>query len=523
MIKQIKLNNIRYFSIVVFFLVLPIISCAEISNSSNSPMATSATTVKITVDPSKVLHKTNPLILGNNIQWVDRADGLLDPSSGEFKQDVIDKLKYIKITALRFPGGTLSDVYHWKETIGPVSQRKKGLHVERKAGEDSFFGVDEFLKLSKIFGSEPLITVNTFTGTADEAAEWVNYANKTQAARVKYWEIGNEPYLDPPDKSPKNPNYPEIFAKKFIEFATRMKLVDPSIQVGLPLRSDLLGRYPGGAYQNWNKRVLSICGQYADFVALHDAYFPTIFKQEEFQEPGSFQTLLAAPEEVDRDIREVKQMLSSMFPSKTIKIAITEHNNFFAVPGMDVSKSTASLAGGLYTASLLTHFFKDDSILMANFWSLTGNWLFGALNQKDRPRPQFYALKIFSDFVGENVIDLAIQNNLSFNSPAAGYMPQETGVPIIEVLATTSGKSVFIIVINKSLNQNIPLSVALSNFQICSGVPIDGVVMSGASIKSDNEQGDTVGIMPIKFQTAADLTRLVIPRHSVIAFRVDGA
>lgn len=492
---------------------------AEDITQTNIRTVTSA--VQVHVDPFRVLHRTNPLILGNNVQWVDCADDIFDPSSGTFVQESIDRLKQLKITALRFPGGMLADAYHWKDAIGPVHQRKAGYHPGRKSFEASLFGTDEFITLLRIFNSKPIITVNAFSGTPEEAIEWMNYF-KDKGVRVRYWEIGNEPYLEPADKSPINPNYPEIFASQFVEFTKRMKAVDPNIQVGLPLRSNFFGRYPGSVYQSWNQKVLGIAGQHADFVVLHNTYYPGIFEPREEQNLNGFLSLLAADQEVERDIADTKQTLSKMFPKKRFSIAITEHNNFFAMPNLSSSKAIASLAGGLYTASLLMSFFKDESIMMANFWSLTGNWLFGALNQQGRPRPQFYTLKIFSDYVGDEVVDVSVVNSPVFDSPAVGYMPEQVDVPVVKALATKTGKTVFVIILNKLLDRNVPVSVRLKNFEL-KQVLSTAVMMSGPDIQSDNERHEKVGIVPVRLNAPEDLAHFVIPRHSIVALRVEGA
>ncbi len=39
-----------------------------------------------------------------------------------------------------------------------------------------------------------MVTANYGTGTAEEAAGWVRYANVTKGYGIKYWEIGNENY-----------------------------------------------------------------------------------------------------------------------------------------------------------------------------------------------------------------------------------------------------------------------------------------------------------------------------------------
>ena len=72
--------------------------------------------------------------------------------------------------ALRFPGGSLSDVYHWQTNMS------EGQTFE---WANSF---DDFIQIAGQTHAASYITVNYGTGTPEEAAAWVKYANKVCAA-----------------------------------------------------------------------------------------------------------------------------------------------------------------------------------------------------------------------------------------------------------------------------------------------------------------------------------------------------
>ena len=46
------------------------------------------------------------------------------PNIDGMRIDIIEALKKIKIPVLRWPGGCFADEYHWKDGIGPKSERK---------------------------------------------------------------------------------------------------------------------------------------------------------------------------------------------------------------------------------------------------------------------------------------------------------------------------------------------------------------------------------------------------------------
>jgi len=45
------------------------------------------------------------------------------PNTYGIRNDVLTALKNIKIPNLRWPGGCFADTYHWRDGIGPQSQR----------------------------------------------------------------------------------------------------------------------------------------------------------------------------------------------------------------------------------------------------------------------------------------------------------------------------------------------------------------------------------------------------------------
>ena len=73
----------------------------------------------------------DPRIFGNFIEHIETCilGGVFDkdhPLSDEngIRQDVLEKVKALAPTVLRFPGGTVMGIYHWEDYVGPVDQRK---------------------------------------------------------------------------------------------------------------------------------------------------------------------------------------------------------------------------------------------------------------------------------------------------------------------------------------------------------------------------------------------------------------
>jgi hypothetical protein len=178
---------------------------------------------------------------------------------------VSDLLKSAGVQMMRYPGGSYADIYHWKDNTAPGGYVAPGTDF------------DTFMASVRRVGAQPMIIANYGTGTAQEAADWVRYANVTKGYGAKYWTIGNENYGnghygsaweadDHADKSP------AAYADEVVAYARAMKAVDPTIRIGAVLTTP--GNWPDGIVgagdtDTWNRTVLTRAGAAIDFVDVH--------------------------------------------------------------------------------------------------------------------------------------------------------------------------------------------------------------------------------------------------------------
>ncbi|MBW8806466.1 MAG: alpha-L-arabinofuranosidase, partial [Catenulisporales bacterium] len=225
-----------------------------------APSADAAPTVGISVDAGTSLGTVPSSGVGLNT-------GVGDDHMGN--ADVASLMKAAGVRQLRYPGGSGSDGYHWKT------------HTSYDGGgwvaPNTDF--DHFMATAKAVGAQPIITANYGSGTAQEAADWVKYANVDKGYGVKYWEIGNEVYgnghygdgkgweIDThADKSP------TAYATNLVAYSKAMKAVDPTVKIGAVLTTP--GGWPDtvkapGDSADWNHTVLSIAAGSIDFVIVH--------------------------------------------------------------------------------------------------------------------------------------------------------------------------------------------------------------------------------------------------------------
>ena len=177
-------------------------------------------------------------------------------------------VKAAGIDAMRYPGGSYSDIYDWQTNVAT------GGYDAPNTDFDQFMATDEAA------GASPIVTVNYGTGTPALAAAWVQDADVTHNDAVTYWEVGNEVYgngfygsqWETDSHASKSP---DTYAANFLQFRSAMKAADPNIKVCAVLTTP--GFWPdgivgGGDTLDWNHTVLSAIGGDLDCVIVH--YYP---------------------------------------------------------------------------------------------------------------------------------------------------------------------------------------------------------------------------------------------------------
>ncbi|MCX0242110.1 cellulose binding domain-containing protein [Streptomyces drozdowiczii] len=229
--------------------------------------------------------------------------------------EVADLMTAADVGAMRYPGGSYADIYHWETHTAP------GGYVAPGTGFDAFMGT------VRAAGAQPILIANYGSGTPEEAADWVRYANVTKKYGAKYWEIGNEIYGnghygsgwendEHADKSPRE------YAREVRAYAAAMKAVDPTVKIGAVLTSP--GEWPDGVVGDgdsgdWNHTVLPAVADVIDFVSVH------------WYAGGSDTTADAALSRLAKlpgELREVRNQIDRAAGARSpgIGIALTEIN-----------------------------------------------------------------------------------------------------------------------------------------------------------------------------------------------------
>ena len=229
------------------------------------------------------------------IEHLGRAvyTGIYEPGHKEadeqgFRKDVINLVRELNVSLVRYPGGNFLSGYKWTDGIGPRDQRPKRLDLAWKTIESNQIGIDEFYDWSKKAGTGIMGAVNMGTGTPREAGELLEYCNfpggtawsdlrkkngHAEPYGIKIWCIGNEMdgpwqicHLDAVD-----------YGKKARETAKIMKWIDDSLElVACGSASSALPTFP-----EWDRIVLEQTYEHIDYLSLH-RYYENLGNDDDF-------------------------------------------------------------------------------------------------------------------------------------------------------------------------------------------------------------------------------------------------
>ena len=131
----------------------------------------------IVLHPDNLAGSVSPLIFGASERRAQGASASTDPESGLTYPLTVAQIKEAGISLIRYPGGTLGDLYQWQRAVGPQAHRGKQLCglASDCVPLDSRFGPDEFGDLLEKTGAVGYLAINFGTASAADAANFVAY------------------------------------------------------------------------------------------------------------------------------------------------------------------------------------------------------------------------------------------------------------------------------------------------------------------------------------------------------------
>ncbi len=409
--------------------------------------------VHVNVNATQTVRTVDARMFGVNTAVWDR---LLDTAN------TISMFTSMDNQALRFPGGSAADEYHWASNTSGTNTWKW------------WTSFDQFADVATNTRAQVFVTVNYGSGTLEEAAGWVQYSNVTKKYGFQYWEVGNECYgsWETDTNTPSHDAY--TYAARFPGYCARMKTMDPTIRIGAVVvagedRYSTYTNHPalnprtGQTHNGWTPVLLATLkrlGVTPDFVIYH----------RYAQSPGAENdaTLLQSSTTWSNDVANLRQQLDDYLgpPAANVELVCTENNSVPSNPG----KQTTSLVNGLFLADSI------GSALQTEFNALT--WWDARNGQEagNNNDPSLYGWRQYGDY--------GMTDSTNPAAPADRYptyyvarllqyfarggdrvVPATSDYPLLSVYAAARTNGLLaLLVINKSATNSLNASFSIRGY-----------------------------------------------------------
>ena len=282
---------------------------------------------KIAVSLQNIIAPIDERLYSSFIEHMGRAvyTGIYEPdhpgaNAQGFRQDVIDLIRPLGLSYIRYPGGNFLSGYHWEDGIGHKAKRPVRADLAWSALEPNQVGTDDFADFCALAGTRPMMGVNLGTRGPKDAANLLEYCNFEKGtcwsdlrranghARphdIKLWCLGNE--MDGPWQI--CGKTAEEYGRIACETAKMMKWLDPAIELvacGSSYRA-----MP--TFGDWERTVLRHCYEHIDYLSLHQYYQ---------NNDGDLPSFLAKNWEMDAFIKEVAGICREIQHEKGLEKAV---------------------------------------------------------------------------------------------------------------------------------------------------------------------------------------------------------
>lgn len=489
----------------------------------NAGTYAAAQNAQIKIDIDRTIGEVSPLIYGNFVEHLGRCvyGGIYEPGSPlsdeqGLRKDVMQAVKDLHVTILRYPGGNFVSNYHWLDGVGPEEERVTRMELAWHRLEPNTFGTNEFIEFAQAIGTEPYFSVNMGTGTIEEAQRWVEYCNVKEGPyyaelrkkhgfpephKVMYWSLGNEMdgtwqmgHLNAED-----------YSKKALEAAKVMRLTDADIKLVAAGSSNYR---PDADPDGWNSTVLHELRDVIDYIALH-IYVGN--RDNNYYKFVSTPLVMEERTQIVRGMIAREMQYARRGDRDPIYIAWDEYNVWYRARGGEYSRGERALEehynleDALVISGFLNGFVRNaDIVKMANMAQLV-NVIAPIFTNETGMFKQtiYYPLQLFANDVTGTSLDVLTRCD-TYSTGEFSVGPGQTNttqnqVPFLDVSATWDNGTVNICVLNRNKDKAITTDIIAQTGQFTGNMRAYEV--NGPDIKSENDFGKEV----VKTATKPDL------------------
>ncbi|MGW4526806.1 alpha-N-arabinofuranosidase [Amycolatopsis sp. NPDC004378] len=283
--------------------------------------------VRIEGDAGEVIGPVPRRLFGSFAEHMGRSvyTGIFEPGHATsdargFRGDVLELVRELGPTVVRYPGGNFVSAYRWEDGVGP--DRPVRLDPAWHSVESNRFGLHEFAAWAEAAGAEVMYAVNLGTRGIQEAADVLEYCNHPGGTALserrrangadepfgfKLWCLGNE--MDGPWQI--GHKTADEYGRLAAETARVLKMIDPDVE--LVVAGSSHADMP--TFGEWERTVLRHTAGLADHISLH-AYYQELH--------GDTDSYLASAAALDAYIRTTAAIIDEL--GLDVGISVDEWN-----------------------------------------------------------------------------------------------------------------------------------------------------------------------------------------------------
>ncbi|MFI0961942.1 alpha-N-arabinofuranosidase [Streptomyces sp. NPDC021080] len=255
-------------------------------------------TARFVLDPAFTVGEAGPRLFGSFVEHLGRCvyTGIFEPDHPSadaegLRTDVLELVRELGVTAVRYPGGNFVSGYAWEDSVGPAEDRPRRLDLAWRSTETNRFGLGEYIGFVRKIGpqAEPMMAVNLGTRGVAEALALQEYANHPSGTArsdlriahgdkdpfgIRLWCLGNE--MDGPWQT--GHKTAGEYGRLAAETARAMRQIEPGLEL-VVCGSSGQGM---ATFAAWEATVLAETYDLVDHISLHAYYEETDGDRDSF-------------------------------------------------------------------------------------------------------------------------------------------------------------------------------------------------------------------------------------------------
>ncbi len=443
------------------------------------------------------------------------------PNIDGIRRSLVEMVRRLGKTVIRWPGGCFADSYDWRDGIGPRAKRPRRFGRWQEDTESNQFGTHEFMQFCRLCSAEPYLAGNVGSGSVEQFQRWVEYCNapagRTSLAdergangdrdpfRVRYWGVGNESW------GCGGKFTPEDYCTEYRKFTEWVP--------GYGITPFLIAAGPNGNDLNWTRRFFKKWTDYAR-APLHGwaahYYAGTTGHALQFNVDQWYE-MLGKANYMEQLIRDQWAAMGEFDRDHKVKLLVDEwgcwHPKGTEVNPHHLFEQMGCLRDALAAALTLDTFNRHaEKMEMANVAQLVSNLhsLFLADGDKFVATPNFHVFEMYKPHHGAMAVRIDAQ------APSITYKTADGTRELFRLAGSASrtDKQITLTLVHSHAEQPAEVAIRLRGGR---AVAATQTVLAHAKLNAHNtfDRPDEVTPKPAEARVEASGLRCTVPPASV--------